>query len=58
MSRDDFYKVKSKSVLDERLFNNFYLETPDEKHTCDLRQGPERDFDNSLKHINGKKFLK
>jgi len=40
LSRDDFYKVKSKTVLDERLFNNFHMETPDEKHTADLGRGP------------------
>jgi hypothetical protein len=53
LSREQFYKVRSKPVLDERLFNNFSLEEPDLTHTPDLGTGPERDFDNSLKHVHG-----
>lgn len=40
LSREQFYKVRSKPVLDERLFNNFFLEEPDTTHTADLGRGP------------------
>lgn len=29
------------------------MNSPDTKHVADLGRGPERTFDNSLKHING-----
>jgi hypothetical protein len=58
LSREQYYKIRSKPVQDERLFNNFKLEIPDEVHTVDMSRGPQRNFDNSLKYINkGKAFF-
>ena len=53
-SREYHQTLKSKPVVDERLFNNYSEEKRDLHKTIDFAQRQGKVLDNRNKHMNGK----